>query len=260
MCLIEAEKLTKVYADGKSKNVIAIEDFNLKVEEREFTSIVGPSGCGKSTFLLLVSGLEKATAGKLYIKGQPVNGPDPLRSIVFQEYLLFPWKTVRGNVEFGLELKRIPKNKRREIASVYIELVGLEGFEDRYPHELSGGMKQRVAIARALVNKPKVILLDEPFGSLDALTREGLQTELLRIWHEAKCTVLFVTHSISEAVYLSDKVAIMTKRPGKIKELIKIDLPRPRTRDMFVSPEFREYERYLKELVWEEFQEGNNEV
>ncbi|MBU3949040.1 MAG: ABC transporter ATP-binding protein [Proteobacteria bacterium] len=260
MYLIEAEKLKKVYAEGKSKNTIAIEDFNLKVKEREFTSIVGPSGCGKSTFLLLVSGLEKATAGKLYINGQPVNGPDPLRSIVFQEYLLFPWKTVRGNVEFGLEIKRIPKKKRREISSAYIELVGLEGFENRYPHELSGGMKQRVAIARALVNKPKVILLDEPFGSLDALTREGLQTELLRIWHEAKCTVLFVTHSISEAVYLSDKVAIMSKRPGRIKELITIDLPRPRTKDMFVSSEFREYERYLKELVWEEFNDVTNEI
>ena len=187
------------------------------------------------------------------IDNQPVNGPDPLRSIVFQEYLLFPWKTVRGNIEFGLELKKIPKKGRHEISSRYIRLVGLEGFENRYPHELSGGMKQRVAIARALVNKPKVILLDEPFGSLDALTRETLQTELLKIWQHAQCTVLFVTHSISEAVYLSDRVAVMTRRPGRIKEMVVIDLPRPRSRDMFISPKFREYEKYLKELVWQEF-------
>ncbi len=253
MDFILADKVQKIYAEGKDKHIVALEDFNLKVKEKEFVSIVGPSGCGKSTFLLLVAGLEPVTSGKLSIDGLPVNGPDSLRSIVFQEYLLFPWKTVQGNVEFGLELKKIPKRKRREISTNYIKLVGLEGFETRYPHELSGGMKQRVAIARSLVNRPKVILLDEPFGSLDALTRESLQTELLRIWREAKCTVLFVTHSINEAVYLSDKVAIMSKRPGRIKEIVKVDLPRPRTRDAFNSPEFRDYERHLKELVWEEF-------
>jgi NitT/TauT family transport system ATP-binding protein len=252
MYFIDAENVKKVYAEGRQKHTVAIEDFTLQVAEKEFVSIVGQSGCGKSTFLLMVAGLEQITEGRLTIDGQPVNGPDPLRSIVFQEYLLFPWKTVRGNIEFGLELNKIPKKERSNISSEYIRLVGLTGFENRYPHELSGGMKQRVAIARALVNKPKVILLDEPFGSLDALTREGLQTELLRIWLEAKCTVLFVTHSISEAIYLSDKVAIMRKRPGKIKEMITIDLPRPRTRDVFISPEFREYERYLKELVWED--------
>ncbi|SPD75344.1 conserved hypothetical protein [uncultured Desulfobacterium sp.] len=252
MYFIDADRVRKVYAEGGRKHTVAIEELTLQVAENEFISIVGPSGCGKSTFLLLVAGLERVTDGRLLIEGQPVNGPDPLRSIVFQEYLLFPWKTVRGNIEFGLELKKIPKKKRRNISSEYIRLVGLTGFENRYPHELSGGMKQRVAIARALVNRPKVILLDEPFGSLDALTREGLQTELLRIWLEAKCTVIFVTHSISEAVYLSDKVAVMSKRPGRIKETVAIDLPRPRTRDVFISPEFREYERYLKEIVWED--------
>lgn len=252
MYFIDADRVRKVYSEGGRRHTVAIEDFTLQVAEKEFVSIVGQSGCGKSTFLLLVAGLEQITEGSLTIDGQPVNGPDPLRSIVFQEYLLFPWKTVRGNIEFGLELKKISKKERRNISSEYIRLVGLSGFENRYPHELSGGMKQRVAIARALINKPKVILLDEPFGSLDALTREGLQTELLRIWLEAKCTVLFVTHSISEAVYLSDKVAIMSKRPGRIKETVAINLPRPRTRDVFISPEFREYERYLKELVWED--------
>jgi NitT/TauT family transport system ATP-binding protein len=169
---------------------------------------------------------------------------------VFQEYLLFPWKTVIGNVEFGLQLKGVPKRERRVIASQFIDLVDLNGFEKQYPHQLSGGMKQRVAIARALINEPKVLLLDEPFGALDALTREAMQVELMRIWEKAQCTMLFITHSITEAIYLSDRVLVMSKRPGRIIEEAKINLPRPRTQEVFFSAEFREYERLLKKAVW----------
>jgi len=256
MCLIDAQHVKKVFSKGKDKNIVAIDDFSLKIKDKEFVTIIGPSGCGKSTFLLLAAGLESTTSGRILIDEQPVNGPDPQRSIVFQEYLLFPWKTVRGNVEFGPEVREISKKKRHEIASQYIKLVGLEGFENRYPHELSGGMKQRVAIARALANEPKVILMDEPFGALDALTREILQIKLLQIWQKAKCTVIFVTHSISEAIYLSDKVVVMSKRPGRIKEKVVIDLYRPRKREVFTLPEFKNYEDRLKRLVWEEFEEN----
>jgi NitT/TauT family transport system ATP-binding protein len=194
----------------------------------------------------------------LRIGGKPVNGPNSDIAIVFQEYLLFPWKTIRGNVGFGPEVRKLDPKYLEEVVQHNIQLVGLSGFENRYPHELSGGMKQRVAIARALANEPKVLLMDEPFGSLDALTRESMQMELLRIWQEAKCTVLFVTHSISEAVFLSDRVIIMSKRPGRIKATVSIDLPRPRLRDMFTWNEFRQYEHQLKELVWDEVQETSS--
>jgi NitT/TauT family transport system ATP-binding protein len=172
--------------------------------------------------------------------------------MVFQEYLLFPWKTARENIEFGPELRKISRRDRQEISVRLIEMVGLTGFEDRYPNELSGGMQQRVSIARALANDPKLILMDEPFGALDALTRETLQIELLKIWQQTQCTVLFVTHSISEAVYLADRVVVVSKRPGTIKEIVDIELPRPREREMFTSSAFIEYERYLKNLILEE--------
>jgi len=254
MPIIESHKLRKVYAKGHGKNIVALDDLSIQVEEKEFISIVGPSGCGKTSFLLLVAGLEPITSGNLFLDGQPVNGPNANQAIVFQDYLLFPWRTVWENVAFGPEVRGIPKRSRTEIVSNYIHLVGLDGFENRYPHELSGGMKQRVAIARALANEPKVILMDEPFGSLDALTREAFQAELLRIWQQTKRTVLFVTHSIDEAIYLSDRVVVMSKRPGRVKETIKIDLPRPRTRDMYTASKFIDYKRHLKELVWEECQ------
>ena len=254
MPIIESHRVRKIYANRHGKRIVALVDFSMEVEENQFVTIIGPSGCGKTTFLLLVAGLESVTSGHLLLDGRPVNGPGGDHAIVFQEYLLFPWRTVWENVAFGPEVRGVPKTRRAEIVSKYINLVGLEGFESRYPHELSGGMKQKVAIARALANEPKVILMDEPFGSLDALTRETLQTELLRIWQQAKRTVLFVTHSIDEAIYLADRVVVMSKRPGRIKEMVKIDLPRPRTRDMFASPEFIDYGRHLKRLVWEECQ------
>lgn len=248
MAFIEAENVRKVFA--ARKKITALEALSIQIARNEFVSIIGPSGCGKSTFLLLLAGLEQSSGGRIHIDGKLVEGPDPKRAIVFQEYLLFPWRTVRKNVEFGPEVRKVSGEERKEISDRYIRLVGLEGFENRYPHELSGGMKQRVAIARALANEPALLLMDEPFGALDALTREMLQLELLRIWQEAKCTVVFVTHSISEAVTLSDRVVVMSSRPGRILADIVIDLPRPRNRGMMAGSGFFSYEHRLRELVW----------
>lgn len=230
---------------------MALDDFTLDVGAKEFVCIVGPSGCGKTTFLMVVAGLERLTDGELLLEGRPVAGPDPTKAIVFQEYLLFPWRTVRQNVEFGPEVRGLPKTRRKELADKYVKLVGLEGFGNRYPHELSGGMKQKAAIARALCNEPRVLLMDEPFASLDALMRETLQRELLDIWRQTEATVLFVTHSISEAVYLADRVVVMTPRPGRIKGVVEIDLPRPRDAGVLTSPEFIGHERRIRDLVWD---------
>jgi NitT/TauT family transport system ATP-binding protein len=254
MPLIDARSVGKIYSNGNGDPTAALDDFTLQVEPNEFVSIVGPSGCGKTTFLLLVAGLENLSSGNLLLENRQVEGPDPGHAIVFQEYLLFPWRTVRQNVEFGPEVRGVPKEQRRQIAEKYLKLVGLEGFEKRYPHELSGGMKQKAAIARALANEPKVLLMDEPFASLDALTRETLQQELLRIWQQTEATVLFVTHSIAEAIYLADRVVVMSQRPGKLRGAAKIDLPRPRTSQMLTSPEFIGYERQIRELVWDDVQ------
>jgi NitT/TauT family transport system ATP-binding protein len=250
MPLIQASGISKIYSNGKGESISALDDFNIDVEKNEFVSIVGPSGCGKTTFLLLVAGLEPFTSGDLLLEGKPVAGPDPAHAIVFQEFLLFPWRTVWQNVEFGPEVRGFSKQKRKSLVEKYIKLVGLDGFEKRYPHELSGGMKQKAAIARALCNEPKILLMDEPFASLDALTRETLQQELLRIWQQTEATVLFVTHSIAEAVYLADRVVVLSPRPGRIRGAVKIDLPRPRVGEMLTSPEFIGYERKIRDLVW----------
>lgn len=250
--VIRARDLCKVFQGKKNENIPAVLDFNLDIAPREFVAVLGPSGCGKSTFMMMVAGLVDKTSGDLFLENQPVDGPDTKCGVVFQEYLLFPWKTVKANVEFGPSLQGVSKAKIEELSSFFIKLVGLQGFEDRFPHELSGGMKQRVAIARALANNPRVLLMDEPFGALDALTRESLQDELLRIWQETTCTVVFITHSIVEAVYLADKVVVMSKRPGRIKDTLDIDLPRPRTREVTMSDKFREYEMALRRMVWTE--------
>jgi NitT/TauT family transport system ATP-binding protein len=213
---------------------LAISDVNLEVGNGEFVCLLGPSGCGKTTLLRLVAGLETPTEGVLFLDGKKIEGVNRECGFVFQEYVLFPWRTVRGNIEFGPEVKKMPKEERESISQHYIELVGLKGFENHYPHELSGGMKQRVGIARAYANNPKLLLMDEPFGALDAQTRNLMQAELLRIWEKEHISALFVTHSVDEAVYLADRVAVMSARPGTVKEIFKNDLPRPRVR---TSPE-----------------------
>jgi len=207
---------------------------SLIVREGEFLCLVGPSGCGKTTLLRLVAGLIKPTSGEIFLDGRKIEGPDRDRGFVFQEYALFPWLTVKKNIEFGLEISSIERTKREAIAQKYIDLVELRGFEDRFPKELSGGMKQRVGIARAFANDPKLLLMDEPFGSLDAQTRNLMQGELLRIWEKEHKTVLFVTHSVDEAVYLADRVVVLSARPAKVKEVVKVGLARPRVR---TSPE-----------------------
>ena len=227
--LIRIEHLTKIF-DSDGKNIRAIEDLNLDIAEGEFVSLIGPSGCGKTTVLRMIAGLETPTEGVIYERGKKVEGPGPDRGMVFQEFALFPWRTVIKNIEFGLEIKGIPKEKRREIALNYIDLVNLEGFENAHPNELSGGMKQRVGIARALANEPDVLLMDEPFGSLDAQTRNIMQDELLDIWEKTNKTIVFVTHSVDEALYLSDRIAVLTARPAKLRKDFGIDLPRPRDR------------------------------
>lgn len=226
---IQARKLTKSYrVERTGSQVLALDGVDLDIREGEFLCLVGPSGCGKSTFLQMVAGLESKGDGELNIDGRPVEGPGADRGVVFQSYALFPWRTVLGNIEFGLEVKGLPAAERRAVAMRCAHLVGLKGFEHAYPSELSGGMKQRVGIARALANDPPILLMDEPFGALDAQTREMLQEELLAVWRKSRRTVVFITHSVQEAVYLGGRIAVMTARPGRIKTIIDVDLPYPR--------------------------------
>jgi NitT/TauT family transport system ATP-binding protein len=226
---IRIEHITKIFTKDK-RSVVALDDFSLDLADGEFVCLLGPSGCGKTTVLRIVAGLEKATRGIVQVHGKRVSSAGPGRGMVFQEFALFPWRTVRKNIEFGLEMKGIPEMQRVKISSKFIDLVGLHGFEDSPPSELSGGMKQRVGIARALANEPEVLLMDEPFGALDAQTRNLMQKELLRIWAATRKTILFVTHSVDEAVFLADRIVVMTARPGKVREVIPVDLQRPRDR------------------------------
>ncbi|MFP4169404.1 MAG: ABC transporter ATP-binding protein [Methanomassiliicoccales archaeon] len=222
--------------------LVAVEQFNLDVHKGEFLCILGPSGCGKTTILRILAGLERPTSGKILLEDKEVSGPGSDRGMVFQEFALFPWRTVRKNIEFGMELRKVPKEERNAASQKYIDLVGLQGFEDSHPYELSGGMRQRVGIARALANDPAILLMDEPFGSLDAQTRNLMQKELLRIWEETKKTVVFITHSVDEAVFLSDRVVVMTARPGRIKDKFNVPYDRPRDR---ASVEFASLRRNI---------------
>ena len=237
MASIEAQNVCKTYP-GRDGDVVALDNVSLKVTDSEFVSILGPSGCGKSTLLRILDGLAKADSGTLLMDGRPIERPTQERGFVFQSFNLFPWRTVRGNIEFGMEIKGVPKSERHSVAQRLVELVGLAGFERKYPHELSGGMQQRVGIARALAIDPAVLLMDEPFGALDAQTRADMQDELLRVWAAARKTVLFVTHSIEEAIYLSDRVLIMTPRPGRILADVIIPFSRPRSESHRTLPEF----------------------
>jgi NitT/TauT family transport system ATP-binding protein len=244
---IQARSISLTFRPPNRGPVRALYGFDIDVNEGEFLSILGPSGCGKSTFLNVLLGLIKPDSGELRMHGRPITGPGTDRAMVFQEFGLLPWRTVQNNVELGLELKGMPVAKRRAISDRLIEMVGLTGFEEHYPHELSGGMKQRVGLARALATDPDVLLMDEPFAALDAQTRDLMQVELLRIWQEARKTVLFVTHQIDEAIYLSDRVMVMTRRPGQAKKMFAIELPRPRDYEMRVTPAFNE----LKLEIWQ---------
>lgn len=227
MAHVVVDKVTKEFPSD-SGQLVALQDISFTLDENEFFCVVGPSGCGKTTLLNLLAGFETPTSGVIEVNGERVTKPGSERAVAFQEYALFPWCTVRQNVEFGLNLKGMDKKQRHDVASHFIELVGLSGFEERYPHQLSGGMRQRVSIARTLAVEPLLLLMDEPLGALDIQTREYMQGELLRIWEEDKKTVLFVTHDIREAVRLADRVMVMNPRPGSIKEIVSIDVPRPR--------------------------------
>ncbi|MBO1000673.1 ABC transporter ATP-binding protein [Bacillus sp. SD075] len=244
---------------GKKDTIVVLNEFNLEIKDGEFISILGPSGCGKSTFLSILGGLSSKTGGDLNVDGQPVNGINKKHGVVFQGYALFPWRTVIENVETGLDIRGVKKKQRKEIALEYINMVGLQAFANRYPHELSGGMKQRVAIARSLAYDPDVLLMDEPFGALDAQTREILQTELMKIWETSKKTIVFITHSLDEAIYLSDRVAVMTARPGKVKEIIDIPLARPRSFDIRNSEEFIKLRQRAWSVLKDEVQQAQDQ-
>jgi ABC-type nitrate/sulfonate/bicarbonate transport system ATPase subunit len=231
---------------------MAVDNLSLDVYDREFLSIVGPSGCGKSTLLRVVAGLIEPTSGEVLLDGRRVTRPGADRGMVFQSYTLFPWLTVKGNVEFGPRLKGLPGKERARLAQEYLEMVGLKGFENSYPKELSGGMMQRVAIARALANDPEVLLMDEPFGALDAQTRTIMQELLVNLWQRTPKTIIFVTHDIDEALFISDRVYIMTARPGRIKQVLNVELPRPRSFDIITSPEFIEQKKLVLDAIKEE--------
>jgi len=227
---IAIEGVSKVYKPDSTAPVRALEETTLRIASGKFVCIVGPSGCGKSTLLSMVAGLIRPSSGSICVGGAPVTGPGPERGLVFQEYGLFPWLTVRSNIGFGLSLRGVPVAEREAIVEKYVKLTGLSGFENRYPSELSGGMKQRVAIGRTLANNPRVLLMDEPFGAVDALTRESLQDEILQLWKVEKKTILFVTHSMMEAAYLADEIVMLSARPGRVFATLTVPLAHPRRR------------------------------
>src|SRR3954465_9538908 len=240
--IIEIARVSQVFHTSGRKEHLALSEISLSVEEGAFVSILGPSGCGKSTLLYIVGGFVSPTEGAACMKGQPIKGPGPERGPVFQEFALFPWKTVLGNVMYGPRQQGVRTTEAEAQSRALIEMVGLKGYENFYPKELSGGMKQRVALARTLAYHPEVLLMDEPFGALDAHTRTRLQNDLLNIWERDRKTVLFVTHSVDEAVFLSDKVVMMSKSPGHLREVIDIDLPRPRRRsELLLDTRYQKY-------------------
>ncbi len=243
---LSIEHLSKSFVSASGEKVEALKDINLEITDKEFICLLGPSGCGKTTLLRIIGGLDQATSGAALLDGHPVTGPDPKTAMIFQEYSLYPWRTVLDNVTFGLEIRGADKEKRSEKARSYLEMVGLKGFERSFPYELSGGMRQRVAVARALAVDPEVLLMDEPFGALDAQTRNKMQKELLEIWEKTQKTVIFVTHSVDEAVYMSDRIVVLTRRPGTIREVMDIPIPRPRDR---TSTDFARIRRHVLDLM-----------
>lgn len=248
--MIEIAGLTKRFGSADGRRHLAIDDVSVRVAEGEFVSILGPSGCGKSTLLYMVGGFVAPSSGSITVQGRPVTGPGPDRGPVFQEFALFPWKTVLDNVMYGLRQQGVGKAEAKARAEALLDMVHLRDFAGFYPKELSGGMRQRVAIARTLAYQPAILLMDEPFGALDAHTRTVLQNELLGIWERDRKTVLFVTHGVDEAVFLSDRVVVMTRAPGRIKRVVEIDLPRPRIRaELLMDRRYQEYVVELERLI-----------
>jgi NitT/TauT family transport system ATP-binding protein len=246
--ILEVRDLSKRYATAQGE-VEALRGISFSVHRREFVCVIGPSGCGKSTLIRILAGLEGHNAGEVLLDGKPVEGPGHDRGMVFQGYSLFPWLTVKKNVMFGPEMNGHGRSEAERDAMLWLDLVGLSKFADAYPHQLSGGMRQRVAIARALVNQPRILLMDEPFGALDAQTRAKMQSHLIDIWKNVDITVLFITHDLDEAIYLADRILVLKAHPGEMQELIEVPVPRPRSSAQFVSPEFRATKERLEELI-----------
>ncbi|MDP9292430.1 MAG: ABC transporter ATP-binding protein [Verrucomicrobiota bacterium] len=246
--VLTVKNLRKTFGTNGGTNTV-FDGITLDVHRREFITVIGPSGCGKSTFIRTVAGLDECNGGELLLNGKPVRGPGPDRGMVFQGYTLFPWLTVKRNVMFGLEMAGKGGANPESEARQWLDMVGLSAVENAYPHELSGGMKQRVAIARALANEPPILLMDEPFGALDAMTRCKMQSHLLQIWKKVDVTILFITHDLDEAIYLSDRIMVMGANPGRVLELIENPVPRPRTQEQLLSAEFLAVKRRLDELI-----------
>jgi NitT/TauT family transport system ATP-binding protein len=246
--ILEARHLGKKYASSQGE-VAALRDINFKIHRREIVCVVGPSGCGKSTLARTLAGLEQLSSGEMLIDGQPVKGPGQDRGMVFQGYSLFPWLSVKKNVMFGPEMNGFSHDQAEADALIWLELVGLSKFANAYPYQLSGGMRQRVAIARALVNQPRILLMDEPFGALDAQTRIKMQTHLLDIWRNVDITIVFITHDLDEAIFLADRILVLKAHPGEVQEMIEVPVPRPRSTAQFGGAEFRATKQRLEELI-----------
>lgn len=254
--ILDVKGLHKNYESAQG-SVTALRDINFQVHRREFVCVIGPSGCGKSTLIRILAGLESYTSGDVLLDGKPVVGPGPDRGMVFQGYTLFPWLTVKKNVMFGLEMNNRGRLESEGEAMQWLELVGLGKFANAYPHQLSGGMKQRVAIARALANQPRILLMDEPFGALDAQTRCKMQAHLLEIWRNIDITVLFITHDLEEAIFLADRILVLKAHPGEVQELIEVPVPRPRSVDQFLSDEFLAVKARVDALIHPPITEGD---
>lgn len=255
---VEARDVVVSYDRLREKDtLIALKDFSLEIKQGEFMAIVGPSGCGKSTFLNVVAGLTFPVSGEVRVMGKPVTGPATDRAVVFQDYALMPWRTTEANVRFGLELQGRVDSTTHDKVAHYINMVGLSGFERAYPRELSGGMRQRVGLARALVTEPRLLLMDEPLAAVDAMTREVMQDELARIVSETGQAIIFITHSVDEAITLADRIAVVTNRPGQIREIIPVDIPRPRGRDSRKLPEFQRLRDHIWDLLSHPVREGS---
>lgn len=251
---VQIDNVKKIY-QGRNGQTVALNGVSFDIRENEFVCVVGPSGCGKSTLLNIIAGLSHPTEGRILLDGKEIVDTGTERGVVFQQYALFPWLTVRKNIEFGLKLKKLSKGKIREITDRYLDMVDLKTFADSYPKELSGGMKQRVAIARAYAVSPEVLLMDEPFGALDAQTRTQLQSDLLDTWQKERKTCFFITHDVEEAIILAQRVVIMSARPGRVKEIVDVNIPYPRTQETKMSKEFLELKNYIWGKVYQEYLE-----